>query len=174
MHRSGERLFVAGASGAIGTLVIQLAKARGWQVAASASVENHEYLAALGADLTVDYRQEDWPDRVRLWADGRGVDGAIAIQPGTSDDSMRAVRDGGSLITVSADPVQARRGISVEVVTNAIDVRRELEELMTAVAAGRYRLVVERVYPFERGLEALHKTQTRHARGKQVIAIDQR
>lgn len=170
--QSGDALFIAGASGAVGTLAIQLAKARGWRVAASASAANHDYLRSLGADLAADYRDHDWPEQVREWAGGGGVDGAIAIQPGTSDDSMRAVRDGGSLITVSADRVQPQRGISVAVVTNAIDVRRELEGLMTAVAEGTYRLVVEQAYPFEHGLEALRKTQTRHARGKQVILIE--
>jgi NADPH:quinone reductase-like Zn-dependent oxidoreductase len=134
----------------------------------SASASNHDYLRSLSADLAVDYRDDDWPERVRHRAGAR-VSTAPSIQPGTSDGSMRAVRDGGFLITVSADRVQPQRGINVEVVTNAIDVRRELEALMTAVAEGTYRLVVEQTYPLERGLEALRKTQTRHARGKQVI-----
>jgi NADPH:quinone reductase-like Zn-dependent oxidoreductase len=169
--RRGDSLFIAGASGAIGTLAIQLAKTRGWRVAASASPANHEHLRSLGADATVDYRDVDWPDQVYRWAPG-GVNAAIAIQPRTSADSMRAVRDSGYLVTVSADPIQSERGIRVTTVNNEIDVRHELVGLMTAIANGTYRLVVERAYPFDAGLEALRKTQTRHARGKQVIVVD--
>lgn len=169
--RSGGSVFIAGASGAIGTLAIQLAKARGWQVAASASQANQEYMRSLGADLTVDYRQADWPARVRAWAPG-GVDAAIAIQPGTSADSIHAVRDGGFLVTVSGDRIEPERGISVAIVNQQIDVRQELTEMIDGIADGTYRLVVERAYPFAEGLAALRKVQTRHARGKVVILID--
>lgn len=169
--RRGDSLFIAGASGAIGTLAIQLATARGWRVAASASRANHEHVRSLGADAAFDYREADWPDQVQRWAPG-GVDAAIAIQPRTSADSLRAVRDGGFVVTVSADPIQSERGIRVTTVDNEIDVRQELRGLMTDIANGTYRLVIERSYPFDAGLEALRKTQTRHARGKQVILVD--
>lgn len=166
-----DSVFIAGASGAIGTLAIQLAKARGWRVAASASPGNHEYMRSLGADLTVDYRDDAWPEQVREWASS-GVDAAIAIQPGTSADSMRAVRDGGSLITVSGDRIESERGIGVAVVTQQSDVQQELNRLLNGIADGTFRLVIERSYPFEAGMEALRKAQTRHARGKLVVLVD--
>ena len=67
---AGDRLFIAGASGAIGTLVIQMAAARGIKVAASASEKNHAYMQSLGAEKTVDYRDPDWPQQVRDWSQG--------------------------------------------------------------------------------------------------------
>lgn len=48
-------LFIAGGSGAIGTVAIQLARQRGWHVAASASKPNHDYMLSLGAHKVVDY-----------------------------------------------------------------------------------------------------------------------
>ncbi len=169
--QSGDSVFIAGASGAVGTLAIQLAKARGWRVAASASRANHEYMRSLGADLTVDYRQAHWPAQVRGWASD-GVDAAVAIQPGTSADSIQTIRDGGFLVTVSGDRIESERGIGVAVVTQQIDVRQELTQLMDGIADGTYRLVLERTYPFAEGLDALRKVQTRHARGKVVLLVD--
>ncbi|MGH2511409.1 MAG: NADP-dependent oxidoreductase [Candidatus Limnocylindrales bacterium] len=168
--QSRDSLFIAGASGAVGTLAIQLAKARGWRVAASASQANQEYLRSLGADLTVDYREADWPAQVRGWAPG-GVDAAVAIQPGTSADTMQTIREGGFLVTVSGDRIEPERGIGVAVVTQQIDVRPELTELMDGIADGGYRLALERTYPFAEGLDALRKVQSRHARGKVVLLV---
>lgn len=64
----GERLFIAGASGAIGTLVIQMAIAKGVQVASSASSNNQDYLKSLGVHLPVDYNNPEWKDQIRNWA----------------------------------------------------------------------------------------------------------
>src|SRR5690554_5181810 len=55
-----DSLFIAGASGAIGTLVIQLAATKGIHVSASASAKNHDYMKSLGAKQTVDYNDPDW------------------------------------------------------------------------------------------------------------------
>ena len=90
----GDTLFIAGASGAIGTLVIQLAKAKGIRISASASPKNHEYMKSLGAEQTVDYNDPDWTTRVKEWSNG-GVTKALAIQPGTGEESIHVVKDGG-------------------------------------------------------------------------------
>lgn len=79
--KRGDSLFIAGASGAIGSLVIQLAKLKGACISASASAKNQKYMSSLGADHTVDYNDPEWPAKVRTWSNG-GVDAALAIQPG--------------------------------------------------------------------------------------------
>lgn len=110
---AGDTLFVAGASGANGTLVVQLAASRGFRVAGSASTRNREYLRSLGAEVAVDYRDPMWPDEVRRWQPG-GVDGALAIQPATAAHSLGVVPDGGHVVTVSGDAIEAQRDICVE------------------------------------------------------------
>lgn len=167
---AGGSLFIAGSSGAIGTLAIQIASKRGWRVAASASAPNHDYLRSLGAELAVDYHDPSWGAQVRSWLPG-GVDAAIAVQPGTATDSLGVVRDGGRLITISGDRPAAERGVQVAMVSHEVDVRDELEQLMADVATQRIRVVIERVYPFEDALAALAKVQSRHARGKQVLRV---
>lgn len=168
--RDGDTLYVAGASGAIGTLVVQMAASRGVRVVGSASAGNHEYLRSLGAELAVDYRDPAWPDAVRNWAPG-GVDAALAIQPGTAATSRSVVRDGGRVITVSGDPCDSERGIHVEQFMHRADSGDEVDQLVGDIEAGRIRLVLEHVYAFEEALSALEKTETRHARGKLVVAV---
>lgn len=163
-------LFVAGGSGAIGTLAIQLARRRGWQVAASASRQNHEYMMSLGATVVVDYHDADWPEQL-LRRIPSGVDAAIAIQPGTGVESLGVVRDGGHVITISGDQPASRRGIRVQPVPFPGDVRDQLQELLDDIARGDVQLVIEEVHSFENGDAALRKVQTRHARGKTVLTL---
>ncbi len=56
----GDSAFIAGASGAIGTIKIQLAVRRGYRIAASSSPQNHAYMQSPGADLALDYRDPNW------------------------------------------------------------------------------------------------------------------
>ncbi len=165
-----ETVFIAGASGAIGTLAIQLAVARGCRVAASASSKNHDYVIGLGAQKAVDYRDPAWPEQVREWRPA-GVDAAIAIQPGTAAPSMAVVRDGGRIVAISGDQFAPERGIALHQVPHLLDVREELSDLMKRILAGDVRVTIEEAYPFARGLDALQKASTRRARGKSVLVL---
>lgn len=167
---AGSSIFVAGGSGAIGTFAIQLAKARGWHISASASRKNHDYLHRMGAELTVDYQDTAWPEQVRQWQP-YGVDGAIAIQPQTTTLTASVVKPSGTVVTVSGDQDQPA-GITVTGLAYQIDVRNDLQMLMESIADGTIQLVIERTYPFREAQSALAKTQTRHARGKTVITLE--
>lgn len=168
---SGAALFIAGGSGAIGTITIQVARQRGWRVSASASARNHDYLRGLGAEQVVDYHDAHWPDEILRWRPG-GVDAAIAVQPATTSESRRVVADAGTLITVSGDSVTPERGIDVAMVGPEPDVRAELARLLDDVTANKIHVELERVYPFDRAGEALARVQTRHVRGKLVLRLD--
>ena len=71
----GETLLVHGGSSGIGTMAIQLAKALGARVAVTAgSAEKLDACRALGADVAISYKDEDFVERVREETDGRGAD----------------------------------------------------------------------------------------------------
>ncbi|MGW0706607.1 NAD(P)H-quinone oxidoreductase [Streptomyces sp. NPDC002643] len=73
--RPGETLLVHGGSSGIGTMAIQLAKAVGATVAVTAGTkEKLERCAALGADILIDYREQDFVEEVRRATDGKGAD----------------------------------------------------------------------------------------------------
>lgn len=166
----GDSLFIAGASGAIGTMVIQLAAKEGILISASSSEKNQDYMKSLGAEKTVDYNDPDWKNKIIEWSNG-GVTAALAIQPGTETDSMEVVKDGGKLITVSGYNAQIEpvRNISVKQMEHHQDTKQKMIELVKSISTGEIKIVIEKEYPFEQALEALKKTETRHARGKLVV-----
>ncbi|MDO5741096.1 MAG: NADP-dependent oxidoreductase [Ornithinimicrobium sp.] len=167
---TGGAIFMAGASGAVGTFAVQLAHRRGWEVAASASPRNHDYLLALGAALAVDYQHPGWPEEVLRWR-SEGVDGALAIQPQTTTDTLRVVKGGGTVVTVSGDQAAPVGGVHVTGIAYDVDVRADAIALMDDIVSGAVKLIIEQVYPFADAPKALAKVQTRRARGKVVLSL---
>lgn len=166
----GETVLIAGASGAIGTLAIQLAVARGARVAVTASPANHELTRALGAEVAFDYRDPDWTGAVRAWAPG-GVAGAMAIPHGSAANSLAAIRDGGRLVTISGDQVVPVRDIAVQQAPHRPDTPQKLAQLARDAAEGRLVVVIEKTYPLDGAIAALEKTETGHASGKSVVVL---
>lgn len=101
----------------------------------------------------------------------KGVDAAIAVQPGTSTDSMLVVKDDGGVVTISGDTVTPVRGIRVGMIDYDKDVRDELIDLMADVVTKDLHLEIERVYPFDQAAAALARVHTRHVRGKLVLRL---
>lgn len=168
--KEGDTLFVAGASGAIGSFIIQLANNQGIRVIGSASNKNHEHMLSLGAEKAVDYSNPDWKSHVKQWMPS-GVDAALAIQPGTGEDSMDVVKDKGKVITVSGDRVDSKRNINVHQFQHQLDMQQAIGMLVEDIVAGKIHSVIEHVYSFGQALSALEKTETRHARGKLVVSM---
>lgn len=165
-----DTLFIAGASGSNGTFAIQIAKDIGCKISASASKENHDYMKSLGVTKTVDYHDSDWIEQVLEWMPG-GVDAAIAIQPNTSMSSMKVVKDGGKVISVSGDQFTTVRNIKSVYFPYNMDVKKELMDVIDRIASGEIKITIENVYDFEDGLDALEKVRMRKARGKSIIEI---
>lgn len=165
-----DTLFIAGASGAIGTLVIQLAAKKGITISASASEKNHAYMKSLGVQQAVDYNDHDWKNKIIAWSND-GVSAALAIQPGTGNDSIKVVKDGGKVITVSGDnaEVTPERNVLVQQMEHHDDTHQKVVALVKAISKDEIQIVIEKEYPFEKALEALKKTETRHARGKLIV-----
>lgn len=168
--KAGDALFVAGASGAIGTIVIQLAKNRGIRVIGSASSKNHDYLLSIGADKAVDYSNSGWKDQIRQWIP-QGVDAALAIHRGTGKDSIDVVKNGGKVVVVSGDQVGVVRKIAVEQMQHQLSMKDAVGMLVKDIVEKRLHPVIEHVYSFEQALDALEKTETGHARGKLVVSM---
>ncbi|AXI00251.1 NADP-dependent oxidoreductase [Sporosarcina sp. PTS2304] len=165
-----DTVFIAGASGAIGTFAIQLAVAKGCRVAGSASIRNHNYMISLGAEKVVDYHDADWTEQIKQWQPD-GVDAVMAIQPNTASVSAEVLKEGGKIVAVSGDQFRPQKPINIKPFPYQDDVSNELLQLMEKIYSGTIQLVIEQEYPFERALEALRKTETRRARGKLVITM---
>jgi NADPH2:quinone reductase len=107
--RPGKTVLVHAAAGGVGTAAVQLAKRAGARVIATASSrEKLDRVAALGADVIVDYTKEDFLEVVRRETNGEGVDIVLESVGGdVFDKSVAALRPLGRLVVfgiASADP----------------------------------------------------------------------
>lgn len=99
--RLGEDVLIIAAGAGIGVLAVQIAALAGARVIATAgNADKLAKAAALGAQHTVDHREDGWADRVRALTGGRGVDLVFEhVGAATWDASLRALARGGRLVT---------------------------------------------------------------------------
>jgi NADPH:quinone reductase len=94
----GDRILVHGAAGGVGTAFLELARLAGVEAWGTASKPKHDLVAKLGA-TPIDYRSEDFVDRIAAATGGRGVDAAFdPMGSAHLRQSIRAVRRGGTLV----------------------------------------------------------------------------
>jgi NADPH:quinone reductase-like Zn-dependent oxidoreductase len=190
--KKGQRVFVQAGSGGVGTFAIQLARHLGADVATTTSAANADWVKALGADVVVDYRKEDFAHILR------GYDVVLHSQDaGALEKSLQVLRPGGKLVSISGppDPDFARQlgaGWIVEQLMRVLsrrarkEARRrdvnysflfmkasggQLREIAALIESGAIRPVVDRVFPFEQANEALAHVEGGRAKGKVVVKV---
>jgi len=161
---AGERLLVAGAAGGVGTFVVQIAKARGAHVIATASPTNHDFLRSIGADEVVDYHG-DWVGEVL------GVDAAFdCVGGGTWQQCLDAVREGGRGVTILPGSPGNVEGREVRTASfSASMTARHLALVVELIDAGRLRVEIAGRFPLAEAARAHDLVETGHTRGKVVL-----
>lgn len=162
----GERVLVQGGAGGVGSMAVQIAKARGAYVLATASAGNHDYLREIGADETIDYRS------VRFEDVARDIDVVVDTVGGdTTTRSAAVLRDGGRLVTLvgTAPATVCGTGRIVCPATPPWDVRRGLDYVAPLIEAGALRVNIDRSYPLDAVAEAQEHNRGGHTRGKVVV-----
>jgi NADPH:quinone reductase-like Zn-dependent oxidoreductase len=168
--RGGETLFLTGGAGGVGHFVVQLARARGARVIATASDRNQDFLRELGAE-PVDYGAGDVVERARELAADHGVDAAFDLFGGDQQaEALDLLRPGGRIVSVIAPPTPREH-----VEPHYVFVRPsgyDLAEMSDLIAAGRLKPHVEETFPLARAAEAMERLEAGHVRGKLVLEID--
>jgi len=166
--RAGERVLVHGGAGGVGSMVVQLAKARGAYVIATASARNHDYLRGLGADEVVDYRAVRFEDVVRE------VDVVVDTVGGdTLERSPQVLRDGGRLVTLVGQVPEAlcRLGRIACPDTPPWSVQEGLRGVAPLIEAGRLAMHIDGLYGLDDIVQAQQHNRAGNTRGKVVVAI---
>lgn len=174
--RSGERVLVNGASGAVGTAAIQLARHAGAHVTAVCSAANHDLVHALGAERVIDYAKEDFA------RSGERYD-VIVDTVGTAPfaRSRTALAEGGRLLLVLASlsglllaPWHGALGGRKVIAGPAAERVEYLHELAALATAGKFLPVIDRIYPLEDIVAAHAYVDQWHKRGNVVVTLNDR
>ncbi len=168
--RPGERLLVNGAGGVTGRLLVSLGSLRGAEVIATAGARSRARVADLGARHVIDYHEQDWPERVLAITGGSGVAAAVNAAPGGAGDAIRAVRDGGRLATITSDPPEQDRGITVSSVYVTPD-GGLLDRLGRLLAAGQLAISVATSYELRDAAAALATVVSGRAAGAVALTL---
>jgi NADPH:quinone reductase-like Zn-dependent oxidoreductase len=166
--QGGQTVLIHGGSGGVGSFAIQIAKARGARVIATASTANQDLLKQLGADVAIDYTKPNWETTVH------DVDFALLPVGGeTMKRTYGVMKKGGTIATLisRADPAELeKRGIRGAPVFSHPDAN-ELAEITKLIEAGKIKPIVSQVLPLSEAAKADAQAETHHTRGKIVLKI---
>ena len=174
----GQRVLINGASGGVGTLAVQIAKALGAHVTAVCSTRNVEQTRALGADRVLDYTREDYTrqkERYDLIADVAGGHSWSATR--------RALEPDGRLVIVGAHGSRGQlRHIAAVWLTSRFSKQTvkffvaqfnkpDLQTLADMLENGQLKPAIDRTYELTEAQDAFRTFGEGHVRGKLVLTI---
>lgn len=174
--KRGEHVVIHGASGGLGTLAVQFAKARGARVMATASGRDAMNLVRrVGADAVADGRRDDLKVAAEEFAP-EGVDAVLTFAGGAElTRLLDAVKKGGRLVFPNGvEPApRKRRGVKVESF-DATPGASELKRLGRAIEKARPEVKIVEEFPLEQAAQAHARVEQGHVFGKIVLRIRMR
>ena len=190
--KSGETLFISGGSGGFGAMAVPLAKTRGIKVITNGSLENKERVLALGAELFLDYKTEDYAQLLH------DVDGVIDTIGGKETEKQFSIlKQGGKLVSLKGMPngrfakkmglplwKQWIFGFAGRSFDNMAKKRNQeyhfifvqssgeqLSEIAKVLEENQIRPSIDSIYSFEDIAKALVKVDKGSSRGKTIVEI---
>jgi NADPH2:quinone reductase len=170
--RAGQSLIIHGASGAVGTLAIQIARHRRIRVLATASTDEGMALARqLGADAVVNGRTGDIAAAAKVFAP-QGVDAVLGLAGGDSlEHCIDALRPASGRVAYlyGLEPLPRPRGSIRMILYNFVGGTGELERLNKEVVTGNMRVPVAATYTLDQAADAHKRLEAGHLLGKIVL-----
>jgi NADPH:quinone reductase-like Zn-dependent oxidoreductase len=165
---AGQTILIHGGSGGVGSFAIQIAKAHGAKVIATASSANQDFLKQLGADVAIDYTKQEFEDVAK------DVDVVLdSIGRDTLARSYGVVKKRGIIVSLVARPKESElekhgiRGTALNVEPNS----EELAEIGNLIDDKKIKVIVSQTFPLSEAMKAQEQVATGHTRGKIVLKI---
>ena len=170
---SGQRVFIDGVAGGVGTAMTQVAKWRGAYVIGTASARHAAYLKSIGVNEVIDYRSVQFEQVIRPPVD-------IVVEAVSAETAVRALsilKKGGVLVSIAGAPTAqqcAAAGVRCPDGGHTSQARNS-GQLLTQVAqlfdAGKLGVYIDKSYPLERAAEAQETNRTGSTQGKIVLDV---
>jgi NADPH:quinone reductase-like Zn-dependent oxidoreductase len=173
--QNGQKILIYGASGALGTAAVQLAKSFGTEVTGVCSTANLELVKSLGADKVIDYTKEDFTKS------GKTYDIVFdTIGKSPFSGCLRSLKQNGiylRAVHINLSPIL--RGLWTSMTSNkkvvggvAIERKEDLIFLKELIEAGKMKSVIDRRYLLEQTVEAHRYVEQGHKKGSVVITVE--
>jgi len=154
--QSGQKVLIYGASGAIGTVAVQITNSLGAEVTGVCGSSNAELVKSLGADKVIDYTDEGSVNKLEVYdyiLDAAGKNKKSNLKTA----SKKALKENGKYISVD---------------DGLLELRSEyLIQLTELCEAGKIKAVTDNTYPLEQIVEAHRYVDQKHKKGNVVITI---
>ena len=171
--RAGQEVLIIGASGAIGSAGVQLAKHFGATVTGVCSGANVELVKTLGADTVIDYTRDDFTTNGKTYDLIFDVVGAT-----TFDRCKHSLKPNGVFLQNIMELTDVVRVLWTSIVGRkkikggvAINNLKRMSFIIELVTAGKLRPVIDRSYPLEQTAEAFKYVEQGHKKGNVVITV---
>lgn len=170
--KQGDKVLVHAASGGVGHIAVQIAKAKGAYVIGTSSAKNKAFVMSLGADEHIDYTSEKLVDKVEA------VDVVIdTVQGDTLLESVKVVRQGGTIVTlpspeISEDALALAKEREVNIVFMMVESKEEtVEAVAQLMSEGVVKVHISEEFSFEDIGKAHLAVETNRTVGKVVVSI---
>jgi NADPH:quinone reductase-like Zn-dependent oxidoreductase len=178
--KSGQKVLVNGATGAIGSAAVQLLKYFGVNVTAVCNTKNIELVESLGADKVIDYTNEDFTkddEKYNFVFDTVGKSSFAKCKPLLIPGGVYISSDLGymaqnvflPLITPIIKPMIGNKKTVFPMPT---DIRGTIHLIKKLIEEGKFKAVIDRTYPLEHIVEAFRYVETGQKTGNVVIAVE--
>ncbi len=171
--KEGQKILIVGASGAVGTAAVQLAKSFGALVTGVCSTANSTFVKSLGADEVIDYTKEDFTKNGEIYDVVFDTVNTISVLR-----SLKSLHQKGSLILSAAMTKQMLQGFWTSIMTNIkvhtgiiIHNAEAMAFLKQLIETGKLKPVIDRTYSLEQVAEAHRYVELGHKKGNVAITL---
>ncbi|MDB5770324.1 MAG: NADP-dependent oxidoreductase [Burkholderia sp.] len=164
-------VLITAAAGGVGHLAVQIARYLGARVIGTASLRNHDFVRALGAETVIDYTTEDVVNAIRAKYPG-GVDKALnGVSGEHANELVDAMRIGGHIVDLPRAISVKRPGVEVDSDFMVHGDGARLRLLSRMIDDLPIRVEIHDIVPFDRAPDALNEVLGKHVRGKVALGI---
>jgi NADPH:quinone reductase-like Zn-dependent oxidoreductase len=166
--QAGQKIFIHGGAGGIGSIAIQIAQHVGAHVATTATGEGIDFVKQLGADEVIDYKSQDFAEKLTDY------DAVFELAGGKEfDKTLTILKPGGAAVSMIAQADEAKaKELGVKAMTQSTKVTTErLDKLTQLVEEGVIKPEVEKVFPLDQVQAAFEARESGGVKGKVVLHI---